>query len=241
MDDLDRPPLGAYVYEEIALAQHKIDLDYAERLRPFYVARWSPIFSSKPLPPKRPAHLSETLCAYACALFDVEAGRYPLEPTLSVWLQNLANRVEASVISRAFQPGILSGFHEGLDATLEHHAPKEQMREEVSKALQSNLQPYLLRHSAAALAETAIISHPAKVSRDATADKPLSKQLAELCEECLWTVEELAEAIELSPRSVYRHLSEDATPRKRQLAAYEKAFSTKLKRQVLLKRQINVR
>jgi hypothetical protein len=59
---------------------------------------------------------------------------------------------------------------------------------------------------------------------------PISEQLDLLRKECRITVEELADAISLSARSVYRHLSGDAAPRGRQIIAYEKLFSKKLER-----------
>jgi predicted transcriptional regulator len=46
------------------------------------------------------------------------------------------------------------------------------------------------------------------------------------------TIEKLADAVGISPRSVKRHLSGDAAPRPENLGAYEQVFSEKLKRQV---------
>jgi DNA-binding XRE family transcriptional regulator len=69
----------------------------------------------------------------------------------------------------------------------------------------------------------------------------VSKQIDDLREECRLTVEELAEAVGLSARSVYRHLSGDANPRKRHLNAYERIFSARLKRDVRLNCQVNVK
>jgi DNA-binding transcriptional ArsR family regulator len=54
---------------------------------------------------------------------------------------------------------------------------------------------------------------------------PINEQLEVLRKECRMTVEDLAEGIGLTPRSVYRHLSGEAVPRARQVAAYEKLFS----------------
>jgi hypothetical protein len=66
-------------------------------------------------------------------------------------------------------------------------------------------------------------------------EQPIAVQLKKLSDECRMTVEEVAEAVAVEPRSVYRHLSGEAIPRKRQLAAYERVFTEKLKRPIRLK------
>ena len=63
---------------------------------------------------------------------------------------------------------------------------------------------------------------------------PIGRQLELLREECGITVEDLAEAIDLKTRSVYRHLSGEAVPRRRNLAAYERLFSKRLERLIRL-------
>jgi hypothetical protein len=62
----------------------------------------------------------------------------------------------------------------------------------------------------------------------------IERQLEALRSECRWTVEELAEGMTISLRSVQRHLSGEAVPRKRHIAEYEKRFSAKLNRDVRL-------
>lgn len=85
------------------------------------------------------------------------------------------------------------------------------------------------------LAELADKSMPPTASQE----QSIAAQLQQLNDECQMTVEELAEGIDIEPRSVYRHLSGEATPRKRHLVAYEKIFSEKLKRQVRLRASAN--
>ncbi|MGB2635016.1 MAG: helix-turn-helix transcriptional regulator, partial [Candidatus Acidiferrum sp.] len=55
--------------------------------------------------------------------------------------------------------------------------------------------------------------------------EPIAKQIDRLREESRLTVEEVAEALDVDPRSVYRHLSGQANPRSRQIAAYEELCS----------------
>jgi DNA-binding XRE family transcriptional regulator len=62
----------------------------------------------------------------------------------------------------------------------------------------------------------------------------LKQQLDDLRNECRLTVEDLAEALNVAPRSVYRHLSGKAIPRNRQIAAYEKLFSKQLGKSIHL-------
>jgi hypothetical protein len=63
----------------------------------------------------------------------------------------------------------------------------------------------------------------------------VGREIEKLRVECDITVEFLAEEIGIEPRSVYRHLSGDATPNKRRIAIYEKVFSERLNRPVTLR------
>jgi hypothetical protein len=65
----------------------------------------------------------------------------------------------------------------------------------------------------------------------------LAEQIKKLRDEARITNEELAEKINLGLRSLYRHLS-GTPPRTRHIAAYEKFFSEKLARKVLLQNVI---
>jgi len=69
-------------------------------------------------------------------------------------------------------------------------------------------------------------------------EKPINKQLDAFRRECRLTVEDLAEAIEVAPRSVYRHLSGEAVPRPRQIAAYESLFSNRLGKPIRLETSV---
>jgi hypothetical protein len=65
----------------------------------------------------------------------------------------------------------------------------------------------------------------------------VAAQIERLRDECRWTNEELAEAAELSTRQVARHVSGEAMPYKRNIAAYERVFSKKLKRQIVVSKK----
>ena len=62
----------------------------------------------------------------------------------------------------------------------------------------------------------------------------VGEQIDSLRAECRYTVEELAEKLGIQPRSVYRHLSGEAIPRKPHLGAYERVFSERLGRKVFI-------
>jgi hypothetical protein len=68
-------------------------------------------------------------------------------------------------------------------------------------------------------------------------DATLPEQIKKLRDEARLTNEELADEINLEPRSLYRHLS-GTPPRARHIAAYEKVFSEKLARKILLQNVI---
>ncbi len=64
--------------------------------------------------------------------------------------------------------------------------------------------------------------------------EPTCAQIRKLRSEAHLSVEELAEAIEAEPRSVFRHLSGKALPQPKNLAAYQRFFSERLGRKVLI-------
>lgn len=66
------------------------------------------------------------------------------------------------------------------------------------------------------------------------ASRPIGEQIDELRKESRLTVEDLAEALDVELRSIYRHLSDKAQPRARHIAAYEKLFSQKLNKTIRL-------
>lgn len=242
MEDPHRPPLGADIYEAIALAQYEVDQKYWAELQPLRVSSLALLnadLKGQPLPPKQSLHLLKILGEYAGALFDVEARKYPPGPELARWLLDLGERIEARVLE-SLQPN--------FSGTLAYHATAEEMGKAVHNPIKSHIEdstagspripPPLMSTGAVQLPQTAVgqPEPPGEVQRGAT----IREQIEMLRNECRFTVEDLAEAIRVSTRSVYRHLSGDADPRQRHLAAYEKVFSEKLKRQVHLQCQQDV-
>jgi ribosome-binding protein aMBF1 (putative translation factor) len=71
-------------------------------------------------------------------------------------------------------------------------------------------------------------------SSDAMQTEPIAQQIQRLREECRWEIETLAEMVDLSVRSVGRHLNGKAIPHLRHISAYERVFSKELKRKVVI-------
>lgn len=65
-------------------------------------------------------------------------------------------------------------------------------------------------------------------------EETIGSQIRRLREECRWTIEELAEAIGIDERTVRRHESAEAKPQPRVLGSYERVFSKKLERKIVI-------
>jgi len=63
----------------------------------------------------------------------------------------------------------------------------------------------------------------------------IAEKIKRLREESGWTVEELAAQIRKDPTTVFRHLSGRMIPGSRTISAYERVFSKRLKRQILIR------
>ncbi len=87
-----------------------------------------------------------------------------------------------------------------------------------------------------AKASNDVTERVSEVQPEAAPPATIATQIERLRDECLWTNEDLAEAVNLSSRQVSRHVSGESAPYKRNIAAYERVFSNKLKRQVFIRK-----
>jgi hypothetical protein len=71
-----------------------------------------------------------------------------------------------------------------------------------------------------------------------TPKETIATQFQRLRDECRWTIPDLAEAVDISPRQVARHLSGEFQPLPRNMSAYERAFSNHLKRKIVIKENV---
>jgi hypothetical protein len=79
---------------------------------------------------------------------------------------------------------------------------------------------------------TAII--PNDPGEGAAKTQTIGQQIDALRLDCGWTAEYLAERVEITPRSVYRHISDADRPSKLNLAKYQRVFSQQLERKVVI-------
>lgn len=235
MSDLERPDLGLQAEDDIELAFHEIDNHYWDQLVAMQVPDpgASSAFGSsiirRPPPPRRLGQLTIILQSYAEALFRAEAIHYPDDPRLKEWLVHLASRTIKRMIQRIHE---LEAAGKPRQSLVYHGLQQSHMQPIILEALWT-----VIRDWPKPVYEDTRIKkeEPAVVAPSNPSTESLSKQIDDLREEARLTVEDLAEALDVAPRSIYRHLSGKTEPRKRQIAAYEKLFSARLNRVVRLK------
>ena len=123
---------------------------------------------------------------------------------------------------------------------LPHYISRDQFRHELLGASAEYLEARRIR-SAKPIVESIAQSEPlAHVGPSSTPPSPaksvdsIGAQINRLREECRFSVEELAEEVELETRSVQRHIADVHIPHNRHLRAYERTFSKLLNRQVVI-------
>jgi DNA-binding XRE family transcriptional regulator len=62
----------------------------------------------------------------------------------------------------------------------------------------------------------------------------IGAQIKRLRHECKWTIQELADVIDIDERTIRRHEADDVQPYDRTVRAYERVFSNELKRKILI-------
>jgi hypothetical protein len=118
MNDPERPPLPAIVYEQIEVMLYMVD----QRHWPLVAAMRVPIFIPPldPVPPRQPLQLLNRLQVYAGDLYKAEADQYGqfsgFTDLYSAWLSKLSDRVLARVVANADKidkenPNKMLGFH----------------------------------------------------------------------------------------------------------------------------------
>jgi DNA-binding XRE family transcriptional regulator len=251
MSELERPPLDRRVFEKIEIMQHVVDQQHWPILAGFQVDAAKK--RNPPLPlPKTPMNLLGELQAYASMLFKREAdqyGEFRRNPNYAAWLGFVEQRVIARVlrtiaaIEEASRPATL-GYHGLTD---------DEIMEGLGKVLFEVRNSYLWTVPASEPPQVSIltidatevgrkpsagISSPTRETADFARIPTMGEQLKALREEGRLTAEELAEKINVEPRSVYRHLNGSTMPRPRQIAAYEAFFSKRLGRAIRFKTSV---
>lgn len=128
MSDIDsKPPLDPSTYQTIELDQYDIHKRSLMALRGFQVLERE----GEKRRPKEPARLGESIAAYARALFEAEAKRYPDDVNKRYWLATLATRVEAMMARRIWEMDTVSV------PKITFHATREEIDATMREALQS--------------------------------------------------------------------------------------------------------
>lgn len=115
-------------------------------------------------------------------------------------------------------------------------SPLELMRSAPSHSGVSPFTEKAIRVIAKRLSEESVPTQPPATSAKPQKKESVAAQLDRLRDECRWTVEELAEQIQIDPTTVSRHLSDRAIPHLRNLGAYERVFSKRLERKVVIEK-----
>jgi hypothetical protein len=250
MDDLDHPEssdqwpaLSPAIRESIAEEQYEIHKRYTGQLEELcrlelppgdFLERFTRI---PPVPrPKQPIRLCGILRDYARDLFDAEAKHYPKEPQLSAWGTNLVDSVGLMVAQR------ISEIAKSPLINLAYHATGEQASTAISGALEDRLkellaEPEILSTGTETVSSESVLgrdNEPTLMNPEPPVSESLPEQLNRLRRECRWTVDTLAEKVNLDVRTVQRHLAGSRKPRLAHIGAYERVFSKALDRVVLI-------
>jgi hypothetical protein len=230
----DKPNLNPFVFEQIEVALHDVDKRWWKELRKFQVptaVMGMFLGEDGPRPPKRPLQLTIDLASYAQSLFYAEASKYPQnDPRFRHWAMKLAERLETRVMRivkeiDASYP-LMNLDYQGLT--------EELMREVIRDALKQEMHEPPALHQQKHI--TGTVSKPsAIVPMTPYLVEPINKQLQSLRSECRMTIEQIADSVHLTPRSVSRHLSGEAAPRPGHLTVYESLFTEKTGRKIHLK------
>jgi hypothetical protein len=171
---------------------------------------------------------------------------YPYCDSLDGWFQELrsATKTKPPAVSRQFDSngrvaahvndGVISNpcqasadlcrALESLAIEAERKEAERKEREDRSKPLDHDLPKHDTSHD---------VSNVMVKRQKRPKTEPLKVQLAHLRKDCKLTVDQLAEAIDIETRSVYRHLR-GTIPRDEQLRAYERVFTEKLGQPITL-------
>jgi hypothetical protein len=231
MADPVRPPLGAEVYEAIAVEQHEVHERYWALLK----AMPSPgiiLLHTGPHPPKQPIRLFKTLGDYACELFDIEANRYPGDPQLLSWITQLVQRTEAMVMDNVEQLEQPTMFDVMSQTRLTYHATKTQMRHAVRSALTDYAKAYPKTKATVVTLSPQIV--PPKISPtdqctlEDTRKKARESFVLPVLQEKGMSPSKWATRAGVDPSVVYDYLSGHSTPRPDSRKALAEAIDVKI-------------
>ena len=234
-----RPPLAPLTCEAIDQLLHRVDEQHWPAIASFRIKKHYPL--DVPVPPQTPQHLMGAIRWYASMLYGTEADHYDQfrsQGSYPGWLSRLSDRVIARVMAAverldtAEADALLLNYHGLRKDEIERELRK--FLWEIGRQYEQGDAPSQKRQRAPAA--TPVPPQPTPTPSNSPAAESIASQLKRLQNECDLTTAEMAEAIGVDERSVRRHLAEDATPRRTHLAAYEKLFTERSGKTVVLKR-----
>lgn len=248
MSEPDRPPLHPVTCEQIDMLLHKIDQRHWQIIAAFRIARFIP--QAIPSPPQSPHHLMGAFRVYACDLFKTEADQYEQflnDGRYGAWIARLEERVLKRVVDAATK---IEDADKNL--TLSYHGLNTQaITNELRGTLWEAGNSYKWKASGSGISPALVKAAQEKFAAQVTPPAPqpapnesgvtpqqesIADQIRQLRRESALTVDEIASALDVDARSINRHLAGKAKPRRAHIVAYEKLFSERLNRKVIIKR-----
>jgi hypothetical protein len=209
----DQPPLHPAQWDLIELATKRVDVEYWTVL----AADQRHHDGSKTLAPaKTPALLLNKLEMYAGALFRAEGDQYPKDVSrLGHWLTQLSTQIVARVMQAVDEVET-----ESDKAKLSYHGlDMDEARKRLELVLAQVISNYVFEAT------------PRNVERS-IALATVAQQLTHYRDELHLTLDKMAAAADIDPRTVSRHLAGEAIPRPKNLVAYEGLFSQRAGRTI---------
>jgi hypothetical protein len=232
-----KPPLSSLTREATNQLLHRLDGKHwptitAMRVKKYY----SP---DSPVPPPTPEQLLSMIRWYASMVFGTEAdqyGQFKEDRRYPAWLSHLADRTILRVLSAVEK---LDGGDPEALLLAYHGVEKNRIKQDLKAMLSEIRSQYELgiapsqRKNVPSSIQTA--EPPATPQPSLLQQESVAEQLKRLQADCRLTAQEMADALRIDLRSIFRHLGGKALPRRRHLAAYERLFSDKLGKSVTLR------
>ncbi len=187
----DLPPFSDEQWEQISVARYELHKRYWKELASF---AYVPNAPDEPPIPTQPKTFLKTLKRYALDLFECEYGRYSSAPKRHLWAGNLAERVERMVMENVSKLEANAGSF-NIQAS----------NNEIHHSVHTALDVYV---SSLALPEADRVSLATASEESANGEAgglSFADALSELKRKTGMTDPQIAVAVNLTVRSVYKH------------------------------------
>jgi hypothetical protein len=233
-----RPPLTPLACEAIDQLLYRVDERHWPTITAMRVKKYYP--PDSPVPPPAPKQLLGAFRWYSSMVFGTEADQYDQfrkDGHYSTWLSSLAERTIARVLSaikkldESDPEALLLAYHGICNDEIEQDL--KTMLGEIRSQYEQGIAPSQRKN---VLSFTPTAGPPEAPQPSAPQQESVAEQLKRLQADCDLTAQEMADALRVDPRSIFRHLAGETRPRRTHLAAYEKLFSERLGKPITLKK-----